>query len=177
METMDAIKSRRSVRVYEDRPVDKQVLEGVLEAALMAPSWKNTQTAGYIVVESQEMKEKLMEALPPYNARTVSTAPVVIVMTARKERCGYNRDGSFTTQKGDRWEMFDNGIACQTLCLAAWDQGLGTCIMGIYDEDRLPELLKVPEEQYVSAVVAMGYPGETPVCPKRKTLEEKVRYV
>lgn len=177
METMDTILSRRSVRVYEDRPVEKPVLEKVLSAALMAPSWKNTQTAGYILVESREMKEKLMAALPPYNAKTVSTAPVVVVMTARKGRCGYNRDGSFTTQKGDRWEMFDGGIACQTLCLAAWDQGLGTCIMGIYDEDRLPELLELPEEQYITAVVSMGYPGETPVCPKRKTLEEKVRYV
>lgn len=177
METLETIVTRRSVRVYEDRPVPRETLEQVLGAALMAPSWKNTQTAGYIVVESPEMKQRLMEALPSYNAKTVSTAPVVVVMTARKERCGYNRDGSFTTKKGDRWEMFDGGIACGTLCLAAWEKGLGTCIMGIYDEDRLPALLHVPEEQYVTAVIAVGYPGERPACPKRKTLEEKVRYV
>ncbi len=177
METIDAIQTRRSVRVYENRPVDRAVLEEILEAALWAPSWKNTQTAGYIVVESPEMKQKLMETLPSYNAKTVSTAPVVLVMTCKKARCGYNRDGSYTTKKGDRWEMFDSGIACQTLCLAAWDRGLGTCIMGIYDEDRLPSLLNVPEDQYVTAVIALGYPGETPVCPKRKTLAEKVQYV
>ena len=177
METIDAIQTRRSVRVYENRPVDRAVLEEILEAALWAPSWKNTQTAGYIVVESLEMKQKLMETLPSYNAKTVSTAPVVLVMTCKKARCGYNRDGSYTTKKGDRWEMFDSGIACQTLCLAAWDRGLGTCIMGIYDEDRLPSLLNVPEDQYVTAVIALGYPRETPVCPKRKTLAEKVQYV
>ena len=177
MDPFSAINPRRSVRVYQDKPVPRDVLESVLSAALMAPSWKNTQTVSYIVVESSEMKAKLLEALPPYNARTVSTAPVTVVMTTRKERCGYNRDGSFTTRKGDRWEMFDAGIACQTLCLAAWDRGLGTCIMGIYDEEKLPVLLGVPEDQYVTAVVALGYPGETPVCPKRKSLEEKVRYV
>ena len=73
--------------------------------------------------------------------------------------------------------MFDAGIACQTLCLAAWAQGLGTCIMGIYDEDKVPALLEVPEDQYVTAIVSMGYPAETPKAPKRKPLEEKVQYV
>jgi nitroreductase len=73
--------------------------------------------------------------------------------------------------------MFDAGIACQTLCLAAWEKGLGTCIMGIYDEVRLPQLLQVPEDQMVTAVIPMGYPVEVPACPKRKALAEKVRYV
>ena len=169
---------RESCRAYDpDRPVSRETLEKILSAARMAPSWKNTQTAGFIVVESAEMKERLMEALPPFNARTVSTAPVTVVMTAKKGLAGYERDGGFTTKKGDRWEMFDGGIACQTLCLAAWGEGLGSCIMGIYDEEKLPALLEVPEDQYVTAVVSLGYPAETPNAPKRKALEEKVRYV
>ena len=178
MELFDAIYTRRSIRVYDsDRPLSRETLEKILSAAQMAPSWKNTQTAGFIVVESAEMKEKLMEALPPYNARTVSTAPVTVVMTANKGRAGYERDGSFTTKKEDRWEMFDGGIACQTLCLAAWGEGLGSCIMGIYDEEKLPVLLEVPEDRYVTAVVSLGYPAETPNAPQRKPLAEKVRYV
>lgn len=177
METMETIKTRRSVRVYENRPIEKAVLEEVLEAALLAPSWKNTQTAGYIVVESPEMKEKLLETLPPYNQRIVSTAPVVVVMTTVHGRSGFERDGSFTTKKEDRWEIFDAGIACQTLCLSAWEKGIASCIMGIYDEEDLPAVLAVPEGQIVTAVVALGYPAESPACPKKKTLEEKVRYV
>lgn len=177
MDTFSAIQTRRSVRVYQDKPVPQDLLEEVLSAALMAPSWKNTQTASYTVVSTPEAKAKLLSALPPRNVQTVTTAPVVIVMTTKKGRCGYERDGSFSTKKEDRWEMFDAGIACQTLCLAAWDRGLGTCIMGLYDEDTLPALLEVPGDQYVTAVIALGYPGEEPVCPKRKTLEEKVRYV
>lgn len=177
MEAMENILTRRSVRAYQDKPVDRKTLDTVLAAAQMAPTWKNTQTPGYIVITSPEKKVELMEALPPYNAKTVSTAPVVVVMTTKKQRCAYERDGSFSTRKEDRWEMFDAGIACQTLCLAAWAQGLGTCIMGIYDEDKVPALLGVPEDRYVTAIVSMGYPAEAPKAPKRKPLEEKVQYV
>jgi nitroreductase len=177
VETFEAIYTRRSIRAYDGRPVPRETLDQVLSGALMAPSWKNTQTAGYIVVETPEMKQKLMEALPEFNAKTVSTAPVVVVMTTRTGRSGFERDGSFSTKKEDRWEIFDAGIACQTLCLAAWEAGLGTCIMGIYDEEKLPRLLQVPQNEIVTAVVAMGYPAIAPEAPKRKTLEERVRYV
>ena len=177
MEAMENILTRRSVRVYEEKPVSRETMDAVLTAAQMAPSWKHTQTPGFIVITSPEKKAELMALLPSYNARNVSTAPVVVVMTTKKKRCAYERDGSFTTKKEDRWEMFDAGIACQTLCLAAWAQGLGTCIMGIYDEDKVPAMLEVAEDQYVTAIVSMGYPAETPKAPRRKPLEEKVRYV
>ncbi len=176
MEAIENILTRRSVRIYEDKAVSKELLDEIISTAQMAPSWKHTQTPNYIVILSPEKKAELMEALPSFNARNVSTAPAVIVMTSKKGRCGYERDGSFTTKKEDRWEMFDGGIACQTLCLAAWDKGLGTCVMGIYDEDKVPALLEVPEDQYVTAIISIGYPAEEPKAPKRKPLEEKVRY-
>ena len=178
METFETIKTRRSIRAYDGKPVDRAVLDEVLSAALYAPSWKNTQTAGYIVIESQEMREKfIQECLPPFNANTASTAPVIVVMTTKTGRSGFEKDGSFSTKKEDRWEIFDAGIACQTLCLAAWEKGLGTCIMGIYNEDAVPAFLNVPEGEIVTAVVTMGYPAIDPICPKRKSLGEKVQYV
>ena len=177
METMETIYTRRSIRAYGDKPVPREILDQVLSAALMAPSWKNTQTAGYIVVESREMREKLLEALPPFNRNTASTAPVIIVMTTKTGRSGFEKDGSYSTRKEDRWEIFDAGIACQTLCLAAWEAGLGTCIMGIYDEDLVPAIVEPEEGHIVTAVVTMGYPAVEPAAPKRKTLAEKVRYV
>ena len=177
MELMQAISTRRSVRAFENRPVALEDINAAIAAAQLAPSWKNTQTAGFIVVHTPEMMEKLKDALPSYNARIVSTAGAVVVMTARRGRCGYERDGSYTTRKEDRWEMFDNGLACQNLLLSAWERGLASCVMGIYDEEKLPALLDVAEDQYVTAVVALGYPAETPNMPKRKPLEEKVRYV
>jgi hypothetical protein len=62
-------------------------------------------------------------------------------MTCVTGRCGYERDGSFSTPKGDRWEMFDAGIAAQTFCLAAHEMGLGTVIMGVFDENKVNEVI------------------------------------
>lgn len=177
MEAMEMIYGRRSIRGYEEREIPQEVLDEVFAAAMMAPSWKNTQTASYVVAKSPEMREKVLSALPPFNYGNAKNAPVIVVMTTKHGRSGYDKDGTPSTQKGDKWEIFDAGIACQTLCLAAYAQGLGTCIMGIYDEDKLPQILALPEDEIVTAVIPMGYPAVDPAAPKRKTVEEKVRYV
>lgn len=179
METMESILNRRSIRAFTQQPISRELLEEILSATQMAPSWKNTQTVGFVAAlnPEDETRKKIMDCLPSYNARIVSTAAAVIFLTTKKARCGYNRDGSFSTRKEDRWEMFDAGIAAETLCLAAYDKGLGSCIMGLYDEDALPALLQIPEDQYLTAVIALGYPDESPVAPKRKDLSDKVRYV
>ena len=101
---------------------------------------------------------------------------MLIAVTFKKGRCGYERDGSFTTKKDDRWQMFDAGIACQSFCLAAWDQGLGTVIMGVFDEDGIAELLRIPEDQELAALIAIGHPDIEPETPKRKTVEELLQY-
>lgn len=177
MEANELLFTRRSIRAYEDKPIPQAVLDRIFDAAMMAPSWKNTQTAGYVVVSSPEMKSRVIKALPSFNASSAQNAPVIVIMTTKKGRSGYNRDGSFSTKKEDRWEIFDAGIACQTLCLAAWNEGIGTCIMGIYDETLLPEIISLPEDETITAVIPMGYPAISPEAPKRKAKEDKVRYV
>ena len=177
MEAMEMIYGRRSIRSYLEKEIPQEVLDGVFAAAMMAPSWKNTQTTSYVVAKSPEMREKVLSALPPFNQNTAKNAPVIVVMTTRHGRSGYDKDGTPSTSKGDKWEIFDGGIACQTLCLAAYQQGLGTCIMGLYDEEALPTILNLPEDEIVTAVIPMGYPAVEPAAPKRKTPEEKVRYV
>ena len=87
------------------------------------------------------------------------------------------KDGSATTSKGADWGVFDTGIATQTFCLAARDKGIGTVIMGIFDEDKVSEVIPVPEGQKVAALIAMGYPDEEPKAPRRKTVEDLVTYL
>ena len=101
---------------------------------------------------------------------------MLIAVTFIKGRCGFERDGSFSTKKEDRWQMFDAGAACQTFCLAAKDKGLGTVIMGIFDEDGISELLHIPKEQELGALIAIGYPDIDPEAPKRKSVEELLQY-
>lgn len=177
MEAAEMIKERRSIRQYKDTAVSHEVLEEVVALAAYAPSWKNTQITRYIAVEDTAKIAKIAaECVPEHNAKIISKAPMLIVVTGIQKRAGYERDGSFTTAKEDRWQNFDCGIATQTFCLAAHEKGLGTVIMGIFDENKVKDIITIPENQEIMALVAIGYPDEEPPAPKRKTVEDLLSY-
>lgn len=177
MNFSECIKTRRSIRRYKAVPVDHSIIDSVVSAASYTPSWKNTQITRYIAVEDRSILTEIADKYTPdYNSNIIRQAPVLIAVTFIKGRCGYERDGSFTTKKGDRWQMFDVGAACQSFCLAAWDKGLGTVIMGVFDEDGITALLDIPEEQELGALIAIGYPDIDPEVPKRKTVEQLLQY-
>lgn len=179
MEAIQCIKGRRSIRAYEDTPVDRDVINQIIEAASYAPSWKHTQTARYTVIDSKDLKDKIAAECThtyPGNGEIIKQAPVLIVVSFVKNRSGFERDGSFSTSKGDRWEMFDSGVASEAFCLAAHAMGLGTVIMGLID-DSVKDAISLPEGQDISCVICLGYPAEEPVAPKRKSVEDLVRYL
>lgn len=91
-------------------------------------------------------------------------------------RSGYERDGSFSTPKGDRWQMYDAGIASEAFCLAAHEEGLGTVILGLFDEEEAAKLLNLPEGRQLAALIPVGYPAEAPAAPRRKTVEELLSF-
>ncbi len=175
MNAVDCIKTRRSVRKFQDKALDADKIAEVVGLAAYAPSWKNSQTTRYIAVLDKELKEKLANECMmgfEYNMGTANGAPAMIVVTTVNGRSGYERDGSPTTSKGTHWQSFDAGIATQTFCLAAHELGLATVIMGIFDEEKVSEIVSVPEGQSVSALIAMGYAADEPQAPKRKSADE-----
>lgn len=173
MNTIDCIKSRRSVRKFTEEKVPHEVLEQLVELARWAPSWKNTQIARYVAVEDEALKNRIAEeATIPWNEGIIKGAPVLMVMTYVEKRCGYERDGSFSTSKGDRWQNFDCGIAAATFELAAHELGLGSVVLGIFEEEKLRELLELPEGMGVACLMPLGYPAEEPGAPKRKEVAE-----
>ena len=176
MEIIEGIQTRRSVRKFQDKAVPHDVLEQVIAAAAYAPSWKNTQISRYIAIEGRETIDKLAEQYAPFNARTLSTAPLLIAQTCVTKRSGYERDGSFTPDRGAGWEMYDCGIAAQTFCLAAHEAGLGTVILGIFDRPALEKHLHVPEGQELVALIAVGYPDQEPAAPRRKAVSDLLTY-
>lgn len=177
MNTMECITSRRSIRKYKSDKVDHALLESLILAASFSPSWKNTQITRYIAIEDTSILNKIVtDFTPEYNANTIRQAPMLIAVTMVTGRCGFERDGSYTTKKGDRWQMFDVGVSCQTFCLAAHEAGLGTVIMGIFDEDGISELLDIPDGQELAALIALGYPDISPEAPKRKTTKDLLTY-
>lgn len=174
MEALECIKTRRSVRKSTDQPVTREEMEPVIAAAAFAPSWKNTQIARYIVVTDPAKKQRLSDECMmdfAYNQKTATGAPAMVVMTMITGRSGFERDGSLSTSQGTHWQSFDAGIAAQTFCLAAHAVGLGTVIMGIYDEDKVKQVVDVPEGQEIAALIAIGHPAEEPICPKRKDVD------
>jgi len=178
MTAKECIKGRRSIRKFENKPVPKDVLAQVVETASFAPSWKNTQITRYIAVEG-DLKNKIAADCTtayPRNGEHIANAPMLIAITVLKNRCGYERDGSFTTPRKDTWQMFDAGIATEAFCLAAHELGLGTVILGIFDEAKAAEYLELPEDRELIALVPIGYPAEAPVAPARKTVEDLLSY-
>ena len=172
MELKDCVLTRRSVRKFLDKPVEHEVLEQVIATAAYAPSWKNTQISRYMAIEDRAVLDAICKNfLEPHNAGIVSGAPLLIAQTFVKNRCGYERDGSLTTARGEGWQYYDCGIAAQTFCLAAHEAGLGTVIMGIFPHKELGSFLNVPEDQELMALIAVGYPAEQPNAPKRKDVE------
>lgn len=175
MDFITCLKGRRSVRKFKTETVSETLLEQVVEAASYSPSWKNSQSVRYIAISDTALKTKLAEECMmdfEYNKKTALRAPLLVLITTVSPRSGFERDGSFSTSKGTHWESFDAGIAAQTFCLAAYEKGLGTVILGIYDEDQVMKTAGIPEGQKVSAIVAVGFPDETPAMPKRKSAGE-----
>ncbi len=177
MNTTECIRTRRSIRKYKPDPVDHSLIDSIVSLASYSPSWKNTQITRYIAIEDSSLLREIAEKFTPdYNSKIIGQAPMLIAVTLIKGRSGFERDGSFSTKKGDRWQMFDVGAACQTFCLAAKDKGLGTVIMGIFDEDGITELLHIPEDQELAALIAIGWPDIDPEAPKRKTVGDLLQY-
>lgn len=177
MTAKECITARRSIRKFTDQPVSHELLADIVATASYAPSWKNTQIVRYIAVEG-EKKEQLANctSLYPGNGVIMHNAPMVIAVTMIKGRSGFERDGSYTTKKGGSWQMFDAGVASEAFCLAAYEQGLGTVIMGIFDEDEAAALLEIPQDRELVALIPIGYPAEAPVAPRRKTVEELLSF-
>ncbi len=179
METIQAIRSRRSIRKYQPKPVPHEVIEQIVADAAYAPSWKNTQIARYVLVEDRTTIDKMAEEMVldfKLNEKMLKNCPAVMVLTYVTGRSGYERDGSFSTPKEAGFEMFDAGIAAQTFCLAAWKRGVGTVITGYFDEEKITRLLNLPENQEVGCVIGLGYPDEEPAAPKRKSVEDLLTY-
>jgi nitroreductase len=173
MDVFEAIKKRHSVRRYKPDPVPDAVLEQVLEAARLAPSWSNTQCWRFIVVKDQETKVKLTETNPANRAmNSIREAPVVIVACAEIGRSGY-KGGQLGTDKTE-WFMFDVAIAMQNMVLTAWALGLGTVYVGLFDAQKAAKLLNVPQGSVVVAMTPLGYPAEEPRESVRKEMSEVV---
>lgn len=166
MEIIEAIRSRRSIRKYQERAIEPERLIRVLDAGRIAPSAKNLQDWKFIVVRDGEKRRRLAEAA--MGQAQVAAAPVVIAACATKP------DNIMPC--GQLCYPIDLAIALDHMSLAAVAEGLGTCWIGAFYEDRVKEILGIPAGVRVTSMLTLGYPAESPAARPRKRQEEIVAY-
>ena len=179
MDAVTMLRERRSVRNFKDEVVDREIITEIIETASYSPSWANTQIARYTVVDSREMVDKLAEdGMFGPNINNVKKAPAAVVVSYVKGLSGKAPGGDeYVTSKGDTWDMFDAGIASQTFCLAAHEKGVGTVIMGLFYDEKVAEVINLPKDETVAAVIPYGYETKRPAAAKRKAVSEITRYL
>jgi len=175
-DVMEIIQERRSIRRFQEKTIPDEVLAKVLEAVRWAPSWANTQPWEIVVVKDRSIKERIQQAVSPRNPSSLAivNAPLLLVICGKLKRSGFYKD-ALPTKFGD-WFMYDLGLATQNLCLAAHHLGLGTVIVGLFDHDRVGEVVKLPTGHEVVVLVPLGYPDQQPSPPKRRECNEFVHY-
>lgn len=158
MSLLNIIFNRASVRRYTSEPVSEETLRNVLEAGRRAPSAMNAQPWHFIVVTEQNLKDRL----------------------SKRRWTGFMKDAAFVVvgcgEKKSRWSTVDVAIALQNMVMAAEAQGLGSCWIGDFDQIELKEMLGIPDNLRVIALVSFGYPAEKSALGNKKNLEEIVHY-
>ena len=173
MDVIQAIKSRRSIRSFDNsRPVDDDILKEIISCGMWAPSAHNRQPWRFVVIRDPKKKE--MMAKRSRWAKFLTKTPVAIIVVAdfsrRRKVSGDDVVTHFCIQ--------DTAAAIQNILLAATSFGLGTCWIGDFDEEQLTEMCNIPEGWNPVGIIALGYPHPDfkTGTPRRKALEEVMFY-
>jgi len=177
METLECIETRRSIRKFIEKPIEKELIEKLISEAQFAPTWKNSQTTRFTAITNRAVLDELCVALPNFNASIVRSSPLLIAVSAVTKRSGFERDGMPTTILGEAYTYFDCGATVQTFCLAANDLKIGTVILGIFDSAIIKPLLAIPDNEDLVVLVACGYHDSDSQIPSRRSLEDVLRFI
>lgn len=168
MTILEIIKNRRSIRKFQKKGIPNEILEKLIMALIWAPSAGNLQARKFYFVFGEEIKEKLARS----NQDFIAQAPLVIVGLA---------DTKISRRYGERgknlYSICDVSTSIQNLMLLATDLGLGTCWVGAFDEDKVSEVLNLPENLRPIVIVPVGYPAENPETPPRISKKEAIVFI
>ena len=173
MKFIELAKKRYSVRSYIDKPVEKEKVLKCIEAAGLSPSACNSQPWHFIIVDDPDLKNKIAKetfiALSGMNKFTLD-APVMVILVIEKKNISSNI-GSFLKNKD--FSLIDIGIAAEHFCLQAAEEGLGTCMLGWFNEKVVKKLLDMPGSKHIGLLISLGYPKDDNIPEKkRKPLDD-----
>lgn len=172
----ELVQNRQSDRAYLDKPVEKEKLDRILETARLAPSACNAQPWKFVVVTDPEKRSEVADAatskMLSMNHFT-KQAPVQLVLV--EENANFTSSVGGWAQ-GKHYPHLDLGIVASHICLAAADEGLGSCMIGWCNEKKVREVLDIPKGKRVMLVILLGYAAQPLREKKRKKIEEVVSY-
>jgi nitroreductase len=176
MNFLDLARKRQSDRGYLDKHVDRATIDRCIEAARLAPSACNSQPWSFIVIDNDELRKniaaKLHDVVMKGNKFVVS-APVLVAIVEEKPNITSRIGGLL---KGKQFTLLDIGMTAEHFCLQAAEEGLGTCMLGWFDETGVRKLLKIPKNQRIPIVISLGYPASGETRPKVRKTIEMMRY-
>ncbi|WP_424245621.1 nitroreductase [Elusimicrobium posterum] len=177
IKVLPEIEKRRSVRKYTPAKVEYEKLSTVLEAGRLAPSACNAQPWRFVVLQDLDKKNNFADEVFSglySNTKFAKDAPVIIAIVSNK--------GNFTSRAGNmirktEFYLIDLGITAQTMCLQAQNLGLGTCMLGWFDDKKAAKFLNLKSGEKCELLVALGYGAEAPAQRPRKEMNEIVEQI
>lgn len=152
MDFFELVQLRKSVRKFESRAVPKSDIDKIMNAARLAPSWRNRQSWKFIVVSETNLKKQLIQCTDSYNQAWLGGEFAIVVACGDPQRSGKRENLPYF--------MVDVAIAMEHFVLAATALGLGACWIGAFDEEKIKQLLNIPQNIRVVALSPLGYPAK-----------------
>lgn len=176
MQFLDLVKKRVSVRAYTEKPVEREKLERCLEAARLAPSACNSQPWTFVLIDEPELTKKLasttFSAIAPFNKFVLQSKAILAIVIEKP---------SALSQIGGRiknkdFYLIDIGIAAEHFCLQASEEGLGTCMLGWFNEKEAQKILNIPRNKRIGLMISIGYPKDIETRQRpRKAFQDVVK--
>ena len=178
MKLLDLISKRQSDRAYTDKAVDREIIDRCLEAARLSPSASNSQPWTFVVIDDPVLKNQVADnTVGPLNSfnKFVSQAPVIVAIVMEKPKLITEAGGRI---KKKEYPLIDIGIAAEHFCLQAAEEGLGTCMLGWFNEKSVKKLINVPNNKNIPLLITLGYTPDGYRTRKkiRKEFNNAVRY-
>jgi nitroreductase len=156
MKIDEIIKTRRSIRRFKQKKIPRNILKDLVDLAHLAPSAANLQPWEFVIVDQESLCEEIFKTLswagyirPKRNPKEGEKPTAYIIILVNKK---INKDNY----------AHDCGAASQNIMLSAWEKGIGSCLLGAIDREKISDILNLDEDYLVDTVVALGYPLESP---------------
>lgn len=169
MQFYDVIQERTSIKQFKDTPLEQNKIARIINAAMMAPSWKNNTSYKIILVDDKQERERLANTIHNDSqdaASAVKTAPMTAVVVANPQMSGQI--------DGREYYLVDGAIAMEHLVLAATSEGYGTCWIAAIDEEGIRQMLNIPQDYRVVAITPIGEIAEDKAHYPKKNVQEYV---